>query len=84
MFVIISGSEYNLYGNQRLWGSVGWGVISIFSGFLVDAFSKDEVIKDYSVVFYIMLILIALDMLVSSKLQVNYQKKMHLKTTNKD
>lgn len=64
------GSEHNLYGNQRLWGSVGWGVISIFSGFLVDAFSKDEVVKDYSVLFYIMLVMIAFDMLVSSKLQV--------------
>lgn len=70
-----AGGEHNLYGNQRLWGSVGWGVISIFSGFLVDAFSKDEVVKDYSVLFYIMLIFIALDMLVSSRLQYVQTKR---------
>lgn len=58
----------HLYGNQRLWGAVGWGSVSIVSGLLVDEFSKGKTYKDYSVLFYMMLILILLDMLVSKKL----------------
>lgn len=58
----------HLYGNQRLWGAVGWGSVSIISGLLVDEFSKGKTYKDYSVLFYMMLILILLDMLVSKRL----------------
>lgn len=59
----------HLYGNQRLWGAVGWGSVSIVSGLLVDEFSKGKTYKDYSVLFYMMLILILMDMLVSKKLK---------------
>lgn len=59
----------HLYGNQRLWGAVGWGSVSLVSGLLVDEFSRGKTYKDYSVLFYIMLIMILLDMLVSKKLK---------------
>ncbi|XP_055690284.1 major facilitator superfamily domain-containing protein 6 isoform X2 [Lutzomyia longipalpis] len=59
----------HLYGNQRLWGAVGWGTFSIIAGVLVDKFSDGQATKDYSVVFYMMLILLTLDMVVSTKLQ---------------
>ncbi|XP_059612922.1 major facilitator superfamily domain-containing protein 6 isoform X2 [Phlebotomus argentipes] len=59
----------HLYGNQRLWGAVGWGTFSIIAGLLVDKFSEGQITKDYSVVFYMMLILLILDMVVSSKLE---------------
>ncbi|XP_055708633.1 major facilitator superfamily domain-containing protein 6 isoform X2 [Phlebotomus papatasi] len=59
----------HLYGNQRLWGAVGWGTFSIIAGVLVDKFSEGQLTKDYSVVFYMMLGLLVLDMIVSSKLQ---------------
>lgn len=59
----------HLYGNQRLWGAIGWGIVALLSGTLVDAFSKGKTFKDYSVLFYLMLILVILDMLVSKNLQ---------------
>lgn len=59
----------HLYGNQRLWGAIGWGSVSLISGLLVDEISRGKSYKDYSVVFYIMLILMILDMLVSKKLK---------------
>lgn len=62
------GDRPHLYGNQRLWGAVGWGTFSIISGLLVDKFSQGQSSKDYSVVFYLMLALLTLDMFVSSKL----------------
>ncbi|GAB0093197.1 major facilitator superfamily domain-containing protein 6-A [Sergentomyia squamirostris] len=59
----------HLYGNQRLWGAVGWGTFSIIAGVLVDKFSEGQAMKDYTVVYYMMLIFLILDMIVSSKLQ---------------
>lgn len=58
------------YGLQRLWGSVGWGTFSIISGLLIDKFSEGHMQKNYSVGFYLMLVLMAFDVFVSSKLKV--------------
>lgn len=68
------GDKHHLYGNQRLWGAVGWGCVSLVSGVLVDEFSKGKTYKDYSVLFYMMLVLILMDMLVSKKLKYNQTK----------
>lgn len=64
----------HLYGHQRLWGAVGWGSVSLVSGLLVDEFSKGKTYKDYSVLFYMMLILILMDMLVSKRLKYSQSK----------
>uniref|UniRef100_A0A182S8Y0 Major facilitator superfamily associated domain-containing protein n=1 Tax=Anopheles maculatus TaxID=74869 RepID=A0A182S8Y0_9DIPT len=63
------GDKPHLYGNQRLWGSIGWGTVSLFAGFLVDTLSEGKLTKDYTIVFYMTIVLIAFDMLCSSKLQ---------------
>lgn len=63
------GDRPHLYGNQRLWGSIGWGIFSLLAGVLVDHFSKGKASKDYTVVFYMTVIIIAVDILVSSKLK---------------
>ncbi|GLV42704.1 Sugar baby [Carabus blaptoides fortunei] len=65
------GDKPNLYGNQRLWGSIGWGTFSIIAGFLVDANSEGETKKNYSSAFYLMLVMMGLDVLVSSRLKYN-------------
>uniref|UniRef100_A0A182N1Q3 Major facilitator superfamily associated domain-containing protein n=1 Tax=Anopheles dirus TaxID=7168 RepID=A0A182N1Q3_9DIPT len=46
------GDKPHLYGNQRLWGSIGWGTVSLFAGFLVDTLSEGKLTKDYTIVFY--------------------------------
>lgn len=65
------GQRPHMYGNQRMWGAIGWGIVALLAGTLVDAFSKGKTYKDYSVLFYLMLILMVMDMLVSKKL--NYK-----------
>jgi MFS family permease len=68
------GDKPQRYGNQRLWGSVGWGTLSIISGMLIDKFSAGQVSKNYSIGFYLMGILILIDMAVSSKLEHSQTK----------
>lgn len=67
------GEKHQLYGRQRLWGAVGWGVFSIIAGWLVDQSSVNQAYKDYSIVFYLMLAAIGPDALVSTCLNVSYQ-----------
>ena len=61
------------YGYQRLWGTVGWGIFAIISGLLVDEFSNGSAQKDYTVVFYLMLIMLIFDVIVSSRLKVSFK-----------
>lgn len=68
------GEKHRLYGRQRLWGAIGWGVFSIIAGWLVDELSPHSFYKDYSVVFYLMLAAIFPDVLVSSCLNYNPKK----------
>ncbi|XP_063221253.1 major facilitator superfamily domain-containing protein 6-A [Bacillus rossius redtenbacheri] len=63
------GDRPSDYGNQRLWGAVGWGIFSFASGALVDEFSVNKVNKDYSAMFYLMAIMIILDFVVSLKIK---------------
>jgi exosortase/archaeosortase len=69
--LFILGDQPSHYGYQRLWGTVGWGTFAIISGLLVDEFSKGNAQKDYTVVFYLMLIMLILDVMVSSRLKVS-------------
>uniref|UniRef100_A0A1B0B8T3 Major facilitator superfamily associated domain-containing protein n=1 Tax=Glossina palpalis gambiensis TaxID=67801 RepID=A0A1B0B8T3_9MUSC len=64
----ILGERGHLYGKQRLYGSVGWGIFSILAGILVDSMSTDTE-KDYTAVFWMTAIIMALDVLASIKLK---------------
>lgn len=65
----ILGERAHLYGKQRLYGSIGWGIFSILAGVLVDKLS-DGVEKDYTIVFWMTAIIIGLDVVASLKLKV--------------
>lgn len=69
--LLVIGDQPSHYGYQRLWGTVGWGIFAIISGLLVDEFSKGHAQKDYTIVFYLMLIMLIFDVAVSSKLKVS-------------
>lgn len=64
------GKRHELYGNQRLWGAVGWGTFSIIAGLLVDENSTVQSYKNYTVIFILMAIALLPDMLISSCLEV--------------
>ncbi|PSN34536.1 hypothetical protein C0J52_19087 [Blattella germanica] len=57
------------FGQQRLWGAVGWGLFALVTGLLVDEVSKGKEMKDYTVMFYLMLAMLILDVVVSSRLK---------------
>lgn len=66
------GDDSHLYGNQRLWGAVGWGTFSFLAGYLVDVYSDDEYEKDYTIPFFMVLGFLLIDVLVCTKLKVHY------------
>ena len=61
-----------MFGQQRLWGSVGWGLASILSGILVDFFSDGTAEKNFTAMFYVMLVFMILEIAVSCKLEVTF------------
>lgn len=60
------------FGKQKCWGSIGWGLFSMFIGWLVDVFSVNKNEKNYSPVFYSGIILMVFDLFVSTKIQVHH------------
>ena len=65
------GDEPSRFGQQRMWGAVGWGTFAVITGFLVDEISRGSEKKDYTVMFYLMLVMLILDVVVSSRLKVS-------------
>ncbi|XP_019642281.1 PREDICTED: major facilitator superfamily domain-containing protein 6-like isoform X1 [Branchiostoma belcheri] len=67
-YLITKKKDGSTYGQQRLWGSVGYGLLSLLSGVAMDTFTKSTLPDnpgnktDYSVTFYMFLAF----MLVSS------------------
>jgi MFS family permease len=64
-----------LYGQQRMFGSIGWGTFSIIAGLAVDKFSEGQSVKNYTVVFIMTMVLIIFDMLVSARLEHSQTKR---------
>lgn len=64
------GDKNRLYGRQRLFGAVGWGIFSIIAGILVDGNSMHQSEKNYSVIFYLMIAALLPDIGVSTCLEV--------------
>ncbi|XP_023160958.2 major facilitator superfamily domain-containing protein 6 isoform X2 [Drosophila hydei] len=66
----ILGDRHHLYGRQRLCGSLGWGIFALLAGLLVDTMSKEGSLdKNYTIVFWMTLIIMGFDMLASTKLK---------------
>lgn len=56
----------NDYGKQKMWGSIGFGWFGIGAGYMVDLSSQGQYEKDYTCIFYIMLIAMLADIIVVS------------------
>ncbi|XP_015372484.1 PREDICTED: major facilitator superfamily domain-containing protein 6-B-like isoform X2 [Diuraphis noxia] len=68
------GNKPNMYGKQRCWGAIGWGIFSIFAGWLLDLFSSSEVNKNYLPIYYLCLLVLLGNFFVASKLEVTETK----------
>lgn len=65
----ILGIRVSRYGKQRLWGSFGWGTISLLTGVLIDMVS-DGPYKDYTIAFVLMVMFLSGDFIVSCFIEV--------------
>lgn len=80
---LFSGTHVSLYGKQRLWGSVGWGIFSLLTGTLIDLFSEGAY-KDYTIAFILMFVFMCGDVIVSAFIKVRryniplYSVQLHL------
>lgn len=68
--MFLGENRHSKYGQQRLWGAVGVGTISIFSGAFVDWFSKDEIHKDQTSGYLVSIFCVLLDIYVTTKIKV--------------
>ncbi|XP_072755579.1 major facilitator superfamily domain-containing protein 6 isoform X1 [Anoplolepis gracilipes] len=63
-FDLLGYEKRNDYGKQKMWGSIGFGIFGISAGYLVDLLSEGQYEKDYTCIFYIMLIAMIADIIV--------------------
>lgn len=54
------------YGTQRAWGTVGWGVMGLMSGLLIDLWSGSQVTKDYMPAFLLCFVVGSSDVIISA------------------
>lgn len=68
-FDLLGSERRNDYGKQKMWGSIGFGIFGISAGYLIDLSSKGRYEKDYTCIFYIMLVAMIADIVVSATLK---------------
>jgi len=68
------GDEPEMYGRQRLWGTIGWGSFSLISGYCIDTKSQGKLLKDYTPSFYLMAGLLTINLIVSYKWSVSIMR----------
>jgi len=73
-----SGVKLEDFGKQRCWGSISWGLFSIFGGALVDYFSDSDIHKNYSPIYYLCLIIVICDFVVAYKIKVSCFYLLHI------
>ncbi|XP_015372489.1 PREDICTED: major facilitator superfamily domain-containing protein 6-like isoform X2 [Diuraphis noxia] len=64
------GAEFEDFGKQRCWGSISWGLFSIFGGALIDYFSNSDIHKNYSPIYYLCFIIVMCDFVVAYKIKI--------------
>jgi len=70
-YIFRLGENKYKYGEQRVWGAVGWGMISFVSGAVIDWFSKGQDYKNYTPGMIISLVTCSLNVFVALKIEVN-------------
>ncbi|XP_064469166.1 major facilitator superfamily domain-containing protein 6-like [Ornithodoros turicata] len=62
------------YCMQRMWGTIGWGIMAPLCGLLIDIVNKDSVSTDYTVGFYLAAGLLMLQAIVCWKWKLHKTK----------
>lgn len=69
MISLLGDGAQMAYGQQRVWGTIGFGISALLSGFLVDWWSVGD-IKSITPALVIMLMCLAVDVVCCNKLKV--------------
>lgn len=69
--MICIGKDTHKFGEQRLWGCIGWGSVSIMTGWLIDWYSGGSQIKNYTPGIIVSIVFLLADFLVAFKIEVN-------------
>ncbi|GIY40506.1 MFS_1_like domain-containing protein [Caerostris extrusa] len=64
------GKKPELYGKQRMFGTIGWGSFALLAGYLNQLFTGASSKYSYSAGFYMLALLFVIDLLVISKLKL--------------
>ncbi|GIY40513.1 major facilitator superfamily domain-containing protein 6 [Caerostris extrusa] len=65
------GNKKEDFGLQRLWGTVGWGLGALAGGYLNQLISPDSYSIDYSLSFYLLAVLVMIDLIPVYKVKVD-------------
>ncbi|GFS57311.1 hypothetical protein NPIL_508521 [Nephila pilipes] len=68
------GAHPELYGRQRMWGTVGWGSFALLAGYMNQVFTGASAKYSFSPGFYMLTGLFAIDLIVISKLKLKNVK----------
>lgn len=68
------GKRFDMYGRQRSFGAIGFGLFSLLAGYLVDTVSGQKAYKNYSVIYYLMAIALLPNTLVTHFLEFKPNK----------
>ncbi|XP_054258937.1 major facilitator superfamily domain-containing protein 6 isoform X2 [Macrosteles quadrilineatus] len=69
-FDLLGGGNEKKYGQQRVWGTVGFGLSALLGGYCIDWWSGPGDFKDYSPAFLLAITFTSVDVLCCSKLQL--------------
>ncbi|XP_055373690.1 major facilitator superfamily domain-containing protein 6-like [Condylostylus longicornis] len=69
------GDDVEQFGKQRMWDAIGSGVVSLLVGVIIDKTSGTSVFKSYTVLYFLCLVTISLDMVCCIKLQSSQNEK---------
>ncbi|KAK7070882.1 hypothetical protein SK128_003089 [Halocaridina rubra] len=75
----ILGKERHKYGEQRLWGTIGMGIMAIVIGALVDLYSRGLPQTDYLPAIIICIVFMTADIIVVSKMKIPYNHEKRMK-----
>lgn len=65
----------NQFGKQRVWLSIGWGIISMATGYIIELVNVNNKGKtDFSICFYLMLSLMVVDIIVLNFTEMRKEK----------
>lgn len=67
--IAVLGENNHKFGEQRVWGSIGWGTTSFVCGAIIDWFSRSQDYKNYTPGMIMALVMTILDLYVASRIE---------------